>query len=161
MGLKQILARFDGKHVHELREAAATMSDAEITELAAFCGGEHAVAATWLVKHLLETGRPTDFAQAFAHLSGELPWEAQLHLLQCVQFAPDVALIRHKEIRSLLNHPKTLLRVWAMDAFVRVWQVDPLLAKKAPALVHAALQDKSASLRARARHLAGITDTQP
>lgn len=161
MDLSETLARFDGKHVDELRAASEGLDASELAALPKFCRGEHAVAATWMVKLLIEANRVNLLAEAMECLHADMPWEAQLHLLQCVQHAPDVAITKVSVIRQLMDHPKTLLRVWALDALVRIWTVEPALAVEAPKLVENALNDKAASVRARARQLAKITGGQP
>lgn len=160
MGLKKAFAEFDGKHADPLRSAAAEFDESDAAELAAECHGEYAVAATWVVKALLGEDRATslDMNRVFAALRNKNHWETILHLLQSVQHAPEPALAHVFTIRGLLDHQKTLVRVWALDAFVRVAQVDGNFLPEARRLVDSALNTGAASKRARAKALRRVLD---
>ena len=80
-------------------------------------------------------------------------WETALHLLQIVQYAPDVALQQIGAIRRLMGHSKALVRVWALDAFVRLALVEDIYLPEARVLVEKALKGEAPSTRARARAL--------
>jgi len=158
MDIIEALAVFDGKRVAPLREAVAGFNAAEADVLVTACSGKDAVAATWMIKALLESGKvaPLDMAEVFAALQDDLPWESQLHLLQSVQHAPDAALPQVMFIRDRLNAKRTLLRVWALDAFVRLALVEPGFLPEAQRLVTEALVGKAASMQARARKLGAL-----
>lgn len=158
MELLEAFAAFDGKHVEPLKNAAGAVSNGDADALVDACVGVNAVAATWIVKSLLKNDKAAglDMHRVFAALGQSDGWEPVLHLLQSVQFAPDAAVAEVFAIRKLLAHSKTLVRVWALDAFVRVAIVEPEFLSEARALVTDALNGKAASLRARARALVGV-----
>ena len=122
------------------------------------CHGPDAMAATWIVKALLEQERAAtlDLGIVFTALRGEMRWEALLHLLQIVQHAPDAAMSEVFVIRGYLDHPKTLIMVWALDAFVRLALVDHTFLPEAHKLVEDAVVAKAASLRSRGRALQAL-----
>ncbi|MEM7438731.1 MAG: hypothetical protein AAF393_03960 [Pseudomonadota bacterium] len=159
MTLKDALDRFDGKHTHELKEALP-LAESQPAELMKLCQDPKTeVAATWVAKALIEQGRasfaPQDF---FASLPKVTAWDAQLHILQCVQYAPDAAVEVVAAARTLIDSKKTLTRVWALDAFVRIADLRPEHQKEARALMVKALDGDAASLRARARQLQKVVN---
>ena len=159
MELENALARFDGTHTAELKEAVEVARAAPEGALEAACSEAGlAVAATWVVKALLEQGAAErlDLEAVFATLPMVSEWEAQLHLLQAVQYAPFAAVDQSGAVEALLDAKKTLVRVWALDAFVRIAGERVALREQAKARVEAALVGSAASLRARARALDGI-----
>lgn len=158
MELFEAFSAFDGKHVEPLKSAVAVFSNDDADVLVDACVGVNAVAATWIVKSLLESDLAAglDMHRVFSALGQSDGWEPALHLLQSVQFAPDAAASEVFAIRKLMAHPKTLVRVWALDAFVRVAIAEPEFLSEAKTLVMDALSGKAASLRARARALAGV-----
>ncbi|MEE9427301.1 MAG: hypothetical protein V3V25_04045 [Paracoccaceae bacterium] len=160
MELARALAEFDGKLTAPLRDVVAVFDDRDGALLAELCHGTQAVAATWVVKALLEDDRAgaLDLHRVFEALGAAPHWEARLHLLQSVQHAPEAAMAQGFAIRGLLAHPKILVRVWALDAFVRLALVDRGLLAEARELVSAALDDRAASLRARGRALQLVLD---
>lgn len=150
--LRTALMAFDGVHTAPL-VAAKDVARADLDGLVALCDdADCAVAATWVVKALAEEGVAVDLRGVIATLGRQTHWAAQLHVLQSVRFAPD-AVENVEDIRDLLNAKKALVRVWALDAFVRVADLRADLREEARALVSAALAGKAASLRARARDL--------
>ncbi len=162
MELTEILARFDGKTTTELKEALplAAQSD-QADALLRACWSENprvAVAASWVVKALIESGRAgyLDMPAVFEVLETADHWETQLHLLQIVQHAPEAAVDRVAAVRRRLAAQKTFVRVWALDAFVRIAGVRGELREEARALVEAGMQDKAASMRARCRNLQSL-----
>ena len=151
--LRTALARFDGKHTAALVKAEELARD-DLAGLVALCSdADVAVAATWVVKALAEKGVAVDLARAFAGMRVDGPWDAQLHLLQCAQFAPEIVLTRIDVVRALMDARKTLVRVWALDAFVRGADIEPAWRAEAARAVDVALDGGAASLRARARAL--------
>lgn len=156
MDLQTALARFDGKHTESLREAAQIAAESQCRGLVEACfDPDLTVAATWVVKHLVETNQAKhiDLTRAIQALPGNRWPDAQLHLLQMVQHAPAACLGQTTQIRALLDAKKTLVRVWALDAFVRLATLQPVIQTEAKVLVKAAVLDERASMRARARDL--------
>ncbi len=152
---------FDGTHVEELKAAAEGFASEEAEPLMAFCESETPairVAATWIVKALCERGEAglLDMGRVFDRLGTETEWEALLHLLQSVQYVPGPAIPQRETIEELLNHEKTLVSVWALDALVRIALETGEGLEGARDLVETALSGPKASLRARARQLASI-----
>ena len=151
--LRKALEQFDGTRTAPL-VAAKNEARSDLDGLVALCDDSVvAVAATWLVKALVEDGAAIDLEQGFATLGRQTEWAAQLHLLQCVQHAPQKAVPQVAAIRELLTADKALVRVWALDAFVRIAEITPELRAETRGLVATALDAKAASLRARARDL--------
>ena len=158
--LIQAILAFDGTDIAELKSAFAGFSETDAFALAELCESPDAnvsVAATWVVKALCEAGSGSqlDLPRIFAALPDAPDWQAALHLLQSVQFAPHAAASQESAILAHLEHDKTLVRVWALDAFCRLADSNLELASKARDKVNQALDDPKASVRARARHLAG------
>ena len=158
--LEAVLA-FDGKHVDELNSAAQQFSEADGGALIELCSSSdplHRVAATWIVKAVLEDGRPEglDLGSFFVRLEDETEWGALLHLLQSVQLDSRAASKHRDAVRRLLDHRKTLVAVWALDAHVRIAMETGDGLEDAHRCVEAALAHDKASMRARARHLAPL-----
>jgi HEAT repeat protein len=139
------LYAFDGKRVAGLKPLVR--ADVPDAELLAELPGPHEIAASWVLKARLEAGLLGDAAQKaiFAHLPKLTEPDAILHLLQMVQHAPFASV---DDVRPLLAHKRTLVRVWALDA------LGHLAPDEAAPLIEAALDDPSAAMRARARALA-------
>lgn len=162
MELREAVFAFDGKHVGDLKAALTEGFEArEIDLLMDWCGHEETnvvVAASWLLRGYLEKQGDVSDEQllAFCNVAKALThWEAQLHFLQSVQFFVEVEAARDKALsvaEGLLDNPKTLVRVWAFDAAVRVLMADGKT-DAAEALVSEARSEKAASYRARARRL--------
>lgn len=151
--LRTAFLEFDGIHTAPL-VASKDLARADLDALIALCGDtEVAVAATWVAKALVEDGVAVDLKQVFATLAQQSDWAAQLHVLQCVRHAPEAAVPQTDHIRALLGGQKALVRVWALDAFVRLADLIPDLRDEAAGLVEQALTSGTASLRARARDL--------
>jgi hypothetical protein len=118
---------------------------------------EESVAASWIIKALLESGRGRhlDMNAAFGVLAQSTDWATQLHLCQCVRYVPDAAIGHAATFRALINAKKTLVRVWALDAFVRLSYLRPELRDDAQELLAELAHDRSAAMRARVKNLVG------
>ena len=158
MEIAQALAEFDGLRTAPLKAAVEAFDAAAAGALTKACFGEHSIGATWMVKALLEQDRAytLDLSRFFQALNKDAPWETNLHLLQSVQYAPDAALAEALTIRTFLTHKRTLLRVWAMDAFTRVALVEQGFLPKAREIVMQALNAGPASMQARAKALKAL-----
>lgn len=161
-GLAEAIHGFDGT-TQELRAAAEAFQAPDAEILSSYLSStvdRHRIAASWIAKSLIENGRGDflELPEIFARLEQETAWEVQLHLLQSVQYAPDAALPQNDTLMGLLDHPKTLVAVWALDTWVRVALVRGDSLHMARSRVDAALSDPRASMRARARHLAPPLD---
>ena len=153
MTLRQQLDAFDGKHTAPLQTIAAEATPDLQRQLVREIPGPRETAATWVLKALAEQGRLEEkvAASVFEELAGLSDWQAMLHVLQMVQHHPRAFAVDVDTLRDLLAHPKTLVRAWALDAFVRVGP-----AGESRRLVNEALDAKQASIRARARQLAEL-----
>ena len=151
MSLQEQLSAFDGKHVAPLRTLADAAKLEQQRELAGEVSGPHETAATWILKSLAETGRldPAVAASVIEELDALESWEAILHVLQMVHYTSADVKVDLKTLRGLMAHEKTLVCVWALDAFAKVGPPE-----EAKPLVQNALDAKQASMRARARKLA-------
>ncbi len=159
MSVVEAVFAFDGTHVEELRGAVAGYDASEASDLLALCSSEtprYRVAATWIVKAVLQSGVPhgLDLEAYFACLARETEWGAILHLLQSVEYAAAPAIRQRAAIGAFLSHGKTLVKVGALDAHVRVALASDSGLGEARRAVEAALTHDKASVRARARHLA-------
>lgn len=159
----EAILSFDGKHVDELK--AAVVLEPIATDWNAVCDYfSHAdvrlqMASTWVVKAALENGLavPSDVVDALIVASSQLTsWEAILHVLQSVRFM-SLSKAQKKELLAFaaINemHNKTLVQVWALDAFVRLSIADPEMIKQVEQKLANAHHHKAASVRARARNL--------
>ena len=150
------LGAFDGQHVGPLKAAVEEFEDGHAGTLMSACESDdarRAVAASWMIKALSESGRvtPFDWSRIWRVLETSPDWECALHLLQTVQHAPHGPT--YDQVQPWLDHKRTLLRVWALDALVHVAGREPRYVDEARARVRGALADGPASLRARARAL--------
>lgn len=125
--LRQPLSSWDTKATQPLIDLyqAAAHTDSWLSQLAALCRDpECERAATWLLKHHLETGGrglPEDLIGT--HLQ-DLPklrhWEAQLHGLQYLERLtwPDTARDAvHEFIGSAISSDNKLVRAWGYYTF--------------------------------------------
>ncbi len=144
---------FDGTHVDPLRGllAGPLSPDAEGTLLAAIPGPDE-VAATWLIKALVEKGKlgAGQVAHAFERFGQVTEPDAALHLLQCAQYAPQAAPLLRPHLTPYYGHAKILLRVWAFDAYCRGALPEEDLTDR----IKQGLRMRHASMRARSKALA-------
>ncbi len=147
------LAAFDGKHTAPLKTALADdlSLEAEAALIAAVPGPDE-IAATWLIKALVEKCRlgQHHLATLFDRLPRITEPDAALHLLQCAQYAPDAARLLRPHLTPFYGHKKILLRVWAFDAYCRGADASEDLSER----VGQGLADRSAAMRARSKALA-------
>ncbi len=147
------LAAFDGTHTEPLRACLAEdLSPAAEAALLSAFPGTHEIAATWLLKALVEKGRIGNgrVADAFERFSQLTEADAALHLMQCAQHVPDAAPILRPHLAPYYGHKKILLRVWAFDAYCWGAPPDEDLSER----IKQGLNDRSAAMRARSKALA-------
>ncbi len=151
--ITRALAQFDGTHTAPLRDVLQDdlSPEARATLVAAIPGPDE-VAATWLIKALVErgqlgTGQVAQVFEAFAKISHP---DAALHVLQCAQYAPDAAPILRPHLTPYYGSSKILLRVWAFDAYCRGAPPDEDLSAR----IRQGLRMREASMRARSKVLA-------
>lgn len=159
MSVIEAVLSFDGRHVGELEASLTAYLETDGTLLIEFCSSgdpKQRIAATWLIRAVLAAGRDSalDLWTYFSCLSVETEPTALLHLLQSVQFAPEAASPHREAVARFLEHERTLLAVWSLDAFVRIALETGEGLDEAHRRVDLALSDQKPSVRARARHLA-------
>ena len=156
--LRQALDSFDGNAVSMLSEIDAQFSGSEHygSAVIALIGDEAPLiqrGASWLLHH----GRLTPQDVASRRLAEQLgvvtDWQAALHLLQFAATA-DTDLPPQSWApfaKSYLDHKRPFLRAWSMAALCRLAETATSLRPDAKRAHQAALEDKAASVRARAR----------
>ena len=139
--ITRALAQFDGTHTAPLRDVLQDdlSPEARATLVAAIPGPDE-VAATWLIKALVErgqlgTGQVAQVFEAFAKIA---------------QYAPDAAPILRPHLTPYYGSSKILLRVWAFDAYCRGAPPDEDLSAR----IRQGLRMREASMRARSKVLA-------
>ncbi len=149
------LRAFDGRHVGPLKTLVQEgLDETGLAALLAAVPGPDEVAATWVLKALVEAEPMPDVTPVFDVLDEVAAPDAILHILQMVQHRPDQAKSAAGAITALLDHKRGLVRVWALDALVRLSPADPTTRNR----VMAALTAKEAAMRARARALAELVE---
>ncbi len=121
--------------------------------------GDSEVSATWLIKRYLEE-QPCVGPAVSSQIADLLPkmveWEAQLHILQCMQFL-DLSCVRVCSLRpavlALLSSSNKLVRAWAYDALYRLAGLGHSEAETDTLRIKTAVEDESAAVRARIRRL--------
>ena len=162
--LRAALLGFDGKAISYLSETGMQFRArpnylSDLVDLARDDEADIASGATWLLKDHLETGGTLDadlVAPLLCALESALSWGAILHILQSVQYL-DLALIDDRQLFDLahqhLTHTRPFIRAWAVDATCRLGERFPARRDDAQRALTAALEDKAASVRARARRI--------
>lgn len=161
--LERVL-EFDGKATASLEAACTAVGRdfngfAQLFDLAASKDSRLQIAATWAIRKLLELGAEmtakycTTFIETAAQ---QTAWEAQLHIVQSVQFIRNESLDTQKLAAIISPWHKAkrpFLRAWTLDALCHLAQQNPSLKDSAAALLANAEEDPAASVRARARNL--------
>lgn len=151
--LEKTFVRFDGRDLEPLRRfVSESLSKTAQNALLAACSGPDEVAATWIVKALVERGRlgSGQIARAFEAFAEVTAPDAVLHLLQCAQYAPDAAPILRPYLTPYYGHSRILIRAWAFDAYCRSAPADEDLGDR----IRQGLSSRHGSIRARAKALA-------
>lgn len=147
------LAAFDGTHTAPLKAVVRDgLSPDAVATLIAAIPGPGEVAATWLLKALVERGKigSGTLAEVFDRLPQITAPDAALHVLQCAQYAPDAAPILRPHLTPFYGSKKIFLRVWAFDAYCRGADPSEDLTER----IRQGLSDRSAAMRARSKALA-------
>lgn len=157
---------FDGKDLTPLRSLAARLRPQpdEISRLLGLLPSSEdsiELAATWLVKNLLERGsEPLPATRArrlvLRLLDCRLDW-SRLHLLQCLPFAQLGAASRRVLEPALWQWLKTIehgfTRAWVYDGLVRVSGDDPRTRRRLLESFALSYDEERPAVRARLRHL--------
>ena len=162
--LLQALRAFDGKATSILSEARARFGgNADfLNQLAALIAspeGSVSDGATWLIKNCAESDvvpGPLEIAAIVARLDDVPTWQAALHLCQTAEFlafTPDQARRFAEWAARFLDHERPFLRAWSMNALQHAARHTPDLAPLAETALALAEDDRSASVRARARKI--------
>jgi len=159
------IAEFDRRSPSVLGETEAEFGShrgymAALVDLAADADPPVSSGSTWLIKSHLETGghlSRSQTARLLAHLDLVTEWDAQLHICQSVRLltlglAQAGALAAW--VTPLLSHSRPFVRAWSLDAMCRIGAVHAEFRTLAKDALASALDDGSASVRARARRLA-------
>ncbi len=161
--LERVL-EFDGKTTGSL-EAACKAVGKDFTaferlfELADSQDTRLQIAATWALRKLLELGAEMTAEQSAAFIetaAAQSAWEAQLHIVQSVQFIRNEDLNTRRLAETITPWhaaKRPFLRAWTLDALCHLAQRDTSLKGSAAAMLAKADDDPAASVRARARNL--------
>lgn len=113
--------------------------------------------ATWLLKkYLEEKGKLTsrEITEIYTMLPELNHWEAKLHILQCISYMPIKAAFKKKVEKflreCLLDHNK-FLRAWSYNGLYELASQHQEYRDEVKALLEKALEDESASVKARVR----------
>lgn len=144
---RHILSEWDGKTTAFLERQMAQFrgNEAALWPLCADGDDVTARAATWIALALVREGAISTLPDGL--LRPGQHWEVSLHILQCAQHLPPM---NPGVIAPFLDHSKTLVRVWALDAYARTGAADRCTR------IGAALSDGAASEKARARKLQAL-----
>ncbi len=155
---------FDGKTTGSLEVAckAAGKDFTEFERLLKFAGSEDTrlqIAATWALRKLLELGAEmtVEHCNSFVKIAAaQTAWEAQLHIVQSVQFIRNQDLNARQLAEIIMPWhaaERPFLRAWTLDAVCHLAQLDAGLKPDARTLLAQSEADPAASVRARARNL--------
>jgi len=165
--LGERLAAFDRKAISIVGEIEADFDQnpqyfSAIVGLASDHENNISCGATWLIKSSMEKGHrlnSTLLNQLAAGLDEITAWDAQLHICQSVRFfelSSNNAAAFSLWLRKLLDHDRPFVRAWSLDALCRIDAEFPDMNLDTAKDIAAALNDQSASVRARARNLISI-----
>ncbi|MEO0440968.1 MAG: hypothetical protein AAF067_08845 [Pseudomonadota bacterium] len=165
--LLDLLRTYDGRAISILGEIEAEFGagDDYLDKLITFAAHEQVEVsdgATWLIKSALENGARFSAGQTAAlcqTVSDTTTWQAQLHVCQSVQYldlSQTDAAVMAEWLKPLLTHDRPFLRAWSLDALCRIGVVHEEYAEAAREALATADEDNAASVRARARKLAGL-----
>ncbi|MBX3321492.1 MAG: hypothetical protein KF757_00735 [Phycisphaeraceae bacterium] len=161
--LRTALAKWDNKDAASIRQIYDQHSSrrnfvATITRLAAIPDFERA--ASWLLKHHLDSGGTCSHAQArefFARARDFEHWEARLHMLQIM----DLVVLPKESVRDIkrlvercMADENKFVRAWAYNGFARLAYFHPAYREEAERLLADGEATETApSVRARIRQV--------
>ena len=162
MTLEPELSNWDGSSAADIEEiyeryAASTDFVANIVRLIAQKGSQ--IGATWLLKRHLEAGHRIPQAVAnsiFKLLPQQVSWEAKLHLLQCFPYwlmPPESVQTIDSFLHTCLKETNKFVRAWAYHGCYELARQYPEFQPKTRLLLATALQEESASVKARIRNI--------
>ena len=160
--LRAAMADFDGAAVSMLSEASLPFrADPQYSHALVFLFDDPEptiqIGASWLLLDHVKTKkalRPEYLDELAPRLEGVTAWMAALHVLQALDFykAPHHKADKFAAFcQQHLTHDRPFLRAWSMNALCRLAAQHTAYRPEAQRARQAALEDKSASVRARAR----------
>ncbi len=163
MTLADRLDAFDGKHTAPLEALVVSLSpDAgvvpELIRLTRTGAPKRQAGATWVLKRLVEGGHaftPSETKRLLALLADVTSWEAALHLLQVlphliIPAASTEAL--HRDLAALARDENKFVQAWALSGLYALADQHPAYRDAMRRRLRRALDDGSASARARVRN---------
>jgi len=115
--------------------------------------------ATWLIKQHFENQHSLDakeIADIYTLLPTLVPWEAKLHILQCIPHMPiGVTEKRRVEIflRQCLTDTNKFIRAWAYNGFYEISLQYPEYKIETQQFFEMAMRDEAPSVKARIRNI--------
>ena len=162
MTIEEILTTGNSVSAARLRQGFESLrdDDALFGVLLPYCKDPSSeTSATWLVLEELKSGR-TISADETSYLIGCLgsfgSWEAQLHVLQSIQFLriPDAERSRlWRRLLELIESRRTFVRAWAYDALSVLADQHHQFRAEVTELVTAAKRKEAPSVVARIRNI--------
>lgn len=158
------LNQFDGKNLDSLAEIATANEPTEsavndLLDIVKVGASRQQIAATWVLKHWIESGLQLTERQVTTWLDS-LPdlahWESVLHTLQVL---PEVlipaasAVPLYHFLKCHLVDDNKFIRAWTYNGLDVLAQHYPEYRGETEQLLHLALRDEPASVRARVRQI--------
>ena len=121
--------------------------------------GEGQNGAGWLLKSWFESGETVDAEQTskiIAAFHSTESWETRLHMLQCL---PYLTIPHNRKfavedfVRDSLKEKNKFVRAWAYNGLYELAKQHPEYQAEATALFEVAIQQESASVKARIRNI--------
>lgn len=159
----RIFERFDGKSVEPFRSVAELLEPTagnlrELVRMAGNGSRKVEIGATWVVKHLVETGE-LDAAIAADELISLLERvehdESRLHLLQTLPHLelPAASLpTLHDRLLTLLDGSNKFVRAWSYNGMALLARADSSYLDETLDLFSRAMETESAAVKARIRN---------
>lgn len=162
MTLLADLKAWDGKSVDPVAAVYQACKDREAFPdelIAALSDTEYQAAASWLLKAWLQDERKIETHQAgavLACLNDLQQWQAKLHILQCLPFmeiGSDHKTAVEYFLRQTLADSNKFVRAWSYNGFYILACQFPEYRDEVREFFRLAMQDESASVKARIRNV--------
>jgi hypothetical protein len=162
MSLDYEIFDWDGKSVADIRRTFQSYSgNPEFihTVVKNLRNGEGQNGAGWLLKSWFESGETVDAEQTskiIAAFHSTESWETRLHMLQCL---PYLTIPHNRKfavedfVRDSLKEKNKFVRAWAYNGLYELAKQHPEYQAEATALFEVAIQQESASVKARIRNI--------
>jgi len=164
MDIASTLRRYDGKRVTPFREVLDGVRDApesavdELLDLAASDEMTLQVGATWVLRHLAESGEAPQGPQAeklLRLLSQPVAPDALLHVLQTlphIEVEPAQRGTLQDALLALTKSRRAFIRAWAYNGLGILAARDPAFRQDVLTLFDQAGRSETAAVKARIRH---------